>query len=419
MPRDRRRRGHASARRGRGRTVLLVLLIAATAGLIIGSLAEIHAQSGSFRKSIDTGYGALASRVVDASNQTGGELAALMETAAQLPNSAVPLPAGNEIQPGPDSSTFTARDEIQQGLDEAVDSTSEQATQAVALVPPYPTGSVSTQFNEVMAERSRATANLRTSIDRLLGMAPLPVAGAPPQPASQPSGPLTSIPAASAAMAAAGVLFQQADRDYRQLAAYVRRHHIPVHLPASVWVPSPAEDAPLSAVRLGALASALAGSAALFPFHKLVITAAGLVPAAVPPTAEAVTASGGPGIVGDSCSSPTSTVAGSTPVVLPPTRTVRALLTVTNCGTVVESGVVVTQTVTPVVPAGTAPPATGDRGGTTRTTITLRSGASVALSMAPLPVAGGHQYELTLTVAIPPTANPAGSSQQFLIQISS
>jgi hypothetical protein len=413
MPRDRRRRGHASGRRGRGRTrtLLSVLLIAVTASLVIGSLAEVHAQSGTFRTSIDTGYGALASRVVDASNQTGGELAALMETAAQLPNAAVPR---------------TARDEIQQGLDEAVGSTSEQASQAAGLVPPYPSGSVSARFTEVMADRWQATAHLRTSIDGLLGMAPLPVAGAPSHPSREPTSlPETAaalaakVPAVSVAMAAAGLQFQQADDDYRQLVAYVRRQHIPVHLPASVWVPSPAEDAPLSPVRLGASASALAGSVALIPFHQLVITAAGLVPAAVPPPAQAVAASGGPGIVGDSCTSPSSAVPGPTPAVLPPTRTVQALLTVTNCGTVVESGVVVSQTLVPVVAAGTAPPAAGQRGGTTQTRITLSSGSSVALSLPPLPVAGGHLYELTLAVAIPPSANPAGSSQEFLIQISS
>ena len=94
-------------------------------------------------------------------------------------------------------------------------------------------------------------------------------------------------------------------------------------------------------------------------------------------------------------------------------------MTVTNCGTVVESGVAVSQTVTPVVPAGTAPPAPGERGGTTQTRITLRPGSSVALTLSPLPVAGGHLYELSLAVAIPPEANPAGSSQKFLIQISS
>ncbi len=92
-------------------------------------------------------------------------------------------------------------------------------------------------------------------------------------------------------------------------------------------------------------------------------------------------------------------------------------MTVTNCGTVLESGVVVSQTLTPVVPAGSAAPPAGQRGGTTQTRVTLRSGTSAALTMPPLAVAGGYDYDLTLAVAVPPQANPAGSTQRILIQI--
>jgi hypothetical protein len=93
-------------------------------------------------------------------------------------------------------------------------------------------------------------------------------------------------------------------------------------------------------------------------------------------------------------------------------------VTVTNCGTVVESGVTVTQTLVLADPPGTAPPPSDDRGKTTDTTITLNSGASSAISLPPLPVAAGHLYQLTVAVAVPPTANPAGAAQKFLLQIS-
>jgi hypothetical protein len=69
------------------------------------------------------------------------------------------------------------------------------------------------------------------------------------------------------------------------------------------------------------------------------------------------------------------------------------------------------------VPAGSAPPPAEQRGGTTRAKVTLRSGTSAALTMPALAVAGGYDYELSLAVAIPPQANPAGSTQKFLIQI--
>jgi len=403
MPRDRRRRRRAAARRSRSRIILLALLIAVTAGLAIGSLIEIPAQSGSYRTSIDTGYGAMASRVADASTLTGAELATLMDKAAQLPNKPIPL---------------TARNEIQVGLDQAVSATSQQASEAAGLVPPYPTGSVSSRFTQVMSDRSKATSDLRTSIDRLLGMEPLPAAGAPTTSTQTGTAPLISIPRASAAMAAAGLLFEHADASYQTLIASIGRRHIPMHLPPSVWVTTPTADSPLGPVRLAASASALDNSPALVPFHQLVITSVGIVPPAVPPAPPGVAASGGPGIVGDSCSAPQSSVPGPTPVVLPPTRTISVAITVTNCGTVVESGVAVTQTVTPSIPVGSSAPPAGRRGGSTQTKVTLRSGSSIALSLPPLPVAGGHLYELAVSVAVPPQANPAGASQRFLIQIS-
>jgi hypothetical protein len=157
-----------------GRTVLYGLLIAVTVGLIVGSVAEIKAQSGGYRSSIDAGYGALAARVVDASNETGSELGHLMDQAPQMANGAVPR---------------TARAEIQQGLDQAVNQTSEEANQAASLVPPYPTGQISARFTQVLSQRAKATASLRNVIDRLLGMAPLTVAGAPSTPVPVAQGP--------------------------------------------------------------------------------------------------------------------------------------------------------------------------------------------------------------------------------------
>jgi hypothetical protein len=93
--------------------------------------------------------------------------------------------------------------------------------------------------------------------------------------------------------------------------------------------------------------------------------------------------------------------------------------TVTNCGTVVESGVGVSETLAPADPPGAAPPASA-RGGTAKATVTLRAGSSVALPPAGFAVAGGHLYTLTLAIAIDPSnqLDPTGSTQQFLLQIS-
>ena len=76
------------------------------------------------------------------------------------------------------------------------------------------------------------------------------------------------------------------------------------------------------------------------------------------------------------------------------------------------------QTLAVADPAGTAPPPVDARGGKDQQRVTLASGSSVALTMPPLTVAGGHLYLLDVSVAVPTDqANPAGTTQQFLLQI--
>jgi hypothetical protein len=364
--------------------------------LVVASIAEIHAQSSGYRRSIDAGYGALAARVVDASNQTGTQLAAVMDSAPSLTNQALPR---------------TARAVLEQGLDAAVAATAQEADQAAHLVPPYPTDQVSDQFADVMAARATGTADLRHTVDQLLGMTPLPIAGAPA--ASVPPAPavLISIGQATTSMANAGQIFQQSDADFANLTAQIRKMALPIHLPRSVWVPVPVASAPLGPPQLASSAATLGNAAALAPFHRLAITAVGLSPPAV--------AAGGPGVVGGDCTNVASNAPGATPTVLPPTTTVTAEATVTNCGTVPETGVVVTQTLALADPAGTAPPPPSARGSASRVSVALRSGASMALTLPPLSVASGHLYSLTVQVAVPASQqDTAGSTQQFLLQIS-
>ncbi len=71
-------------RRSRGRTALWVALVALTLVVVIGSLAEINAQSAGYRASINTGYAALASRLVVESNLTGRRLATLVDDAPEF-----------------------------------------------------------------------------------------------------------------------------------------------------------------------------------------------------------------------------------------------------------------------------------------------------------------------------------------------
>ncbi|MGD0311009.1 MAG: hypothetical protein ABSC90_00965 [Acidimicrobiales bacterium] len=374
---------------------MIVLIVAAGTILAVGSLVEVHAQSAGYRQSTNSGYGALASPVVHASNQTGSQLAALMEEAPDLTNQSLPL---------------TARAQLEQGLDEAVDSTRQQSVQAADLVPPFPSDDVSDRFTSVLSDRYTATTDLRATIDRLLGMTPLAVAGAPTSSVPVSSAPLISIGQATRAMAGAGLVFEHADDAYRSLTSMIKRQRLPIRLPGSVWVPPPVVRAPLGPVALGATAAALAGAKNLLPFHRLVITAIGLVPPSV--------ASGGPGLLSSDCAAATSAVPGAAATVLPPTATVTAEVTVTNCGTVPETGVVVSQTLVLSDPPGTGLPPAGTRGSASHVAVNLGAGSSMALDLSPLKVTNGHRYTLTVAVAVAPNQlDRAGTTQQFLLDV--
>jgi hypothetical protein len=419
----RRRRGHRPGR-SIGRLVLVWALVAVVLALVVGSVAEINAQSAPERQLTDRGWGELATRVVEDSNVTGSDLAILIEQAPTIPN--VPWSAGAVGQPSPGSNSARAR--IQQGLDAAVASADQESTQAAQANPPGPPGPAA-GLAGVMALRASTVTALRTTIDELLGMTPLPVAGAP---AAATSGsttpadgnPLITVGQATQQAAGEGAAFERADRAYAALAAGLRTGEstggTPLHLPPSVWA---APATPLASDELSGTPSLLAppAAAALVPFHQLVVTAVGLQPAAVPATTPGDQA--GSGLVGVSCGAPTSAVAvpGGPPAVLPPTTTVAALATVTNCGTVTEVNVPVVETLALDDTPGTPPPPAAASGGRSSTTVTLRAGSSQALDLGTLPVATGHRYTLTVALTLqPPPAGPAdlaGTTQEFVLQI--
>lgn len=386
--------------------MLVALLSVFALVIVIGSVTEIHTQSSGYRHSSTTGFGALASKVARASTATGSRLSALMAGAPQLQNAALAHTAPPVL--------VSARDQLQLGLDQAVSDTASQSSEAATASATFPTGAIGTDFATVMNERAEAAGQLRTAVDQLLGMAPLVAAGSPGASATPTSGstsPLISVDQATRLFAAAGDLIVQADAEYRALAASARRGgSTPLQLPRSVWAPPPVTSAALGANALAATASALSGAPALVPSHQLVLTAIGLTPPA--------TTSGGVGVVGDSCADPVTTTPGTAPTLLPPTSTVAVSATLTNCGTVVESGVAVTATLALADPPGTVAPPAWDSGGRTQATADLRAGSSVSLDLPALNVAGGHTYVLTVAIAIPPgQLNPAGSTQQFVLLV--
>ena len=179
----------------------------------------------------------------------------------------------------------TARAQIQQGLDDAVSATAAEARQAAAIATPPPSGTVAVQLSAVHDRPGRRhRIALRSTIDQLARddaaargrITVVLVPRSRPEPSSR-------RPRRRWAWAAAGRLFQQADARYRALLGDIRRHHYPVRLPASVWVPAPQSSAPLGSVQLAATAPALGGSPRSSPYHQLVLTAVSLDPPALPP----------------------------------------------------------------------------------------------------------------------------------------
>ena len=375
--------------------MLVGIAATVTVVLVAGSLLAIHTQSAGYRAAATSGYAALADRVAQSSTATGARLSAVMASAPALTNQRFP---------------DTARGVLQQGLDAAVRETAQQQSQAETIASPPPVAGLATRFTAVMTLRASTTAQLRTTVDGLLGMQPLPVAGSPS--AAAPADPATLISAdqAAAEMSAEGRAFEEADAQFRALRSLAASQRPPVRLHRSIWVHPPVGTAPLGATSLGATATALASSTALVPRHHLVVTAVGLAPPAIP--------TGGVGIVATSCIAPASTVAGATPTVVPPTGTLQALVSVTNCGNVPESDVTVSVTVAPADPPATTPPPVGQRGGRSQAVVSIASGSSSAPALAPLPVASGHTYTLVVAVTLPPgQADPTGATQQFLVQV--
>jgi hypothetical protein len=377
-------------------TVAAIVVIVGV--VVIASIVEINAQSSPYRQTVNRSFGALATPLVNASTQTGRDLATTMKQAA---------------------GTSSSRDGLQQKLDRAVADTTSQSRDATNLVPPAAVGSLGQQLVAVFAERAAAAATVRSTVDGLLEMTPLPVAGAP-APSSPSKAPALTAAQAVTLLTNAGAQIRKADTDYASVRRALARATGPVILPRSSWVTGPPASAPLAATQLAAAPPALAASPALAVVHQLLISAVGLSPPAVPGAS-----TGGVSTVGDNCPNPSTRPASPPATVLPPTSRISAQVTVTNCGNLDENGIVVSTSVqsVPGAPVQGTHPSTASSAPTTpssvRRTISLTPGSSTSLAMGPLSVVNGHLYVVTTTVVVPAgQKDPTGTTQAFLVQVS-
>ncbi len=482
-------------------------LVAVVTAVVVGSVVDISARSGSYRTMTDAAYGSMASVVVDQSNATAAALDAALSTAAGVPVAPAPsstpgagaasrststrspvstgrggaratspsstasssttttTTAGGSASRTASSSTTTtstaggstsrtasssttttthasskssspasssssssapvltgpgaARLELQAALDAAVRASRHAASHLAGLEPPPPQGSVAARLARVVDERAAAAAAIRSALDGLLELAPLPVAGAPSGASAPGPTPQVTVAEAGARLAAAGTILAGSDAAYAALVASARTGRAPVRLPASRWA-----RGELTPTALGGLAGVLATAKAYAPVPSVIVSAVGIAPpAVVPPGSGGLSPppagqTGVGGTFGEGCASPVSAVPSSSPTVLPPTGTVQATVTVTNCGAVVEGTATVTATLALADLPGTTPPSSARAGGSVKATVEVPVDGSVALTLAPLAVAGGHRYTLVVSVAPPvPQPSAAGTSQEFLVEV--
>ena len=353
-PDRRRRRAHRS-------TVVTLVAAALVVAVLIGGALRIGGASGPYWGAIDRSYAGQGKVLVDRSNRAAAQLGYVLG-----------------------KMTGQSRTLVQSELDLLVRTTADTAAAAAALEPPPPWGGLGSGFAGALADRARAVARLRRTVDGLLGMGPAPADTT----TSATAGPVLSSGSAATDLSGVGVLLERADRSYAQVRRAFRHAPGRARLPLSRWVRDPGYWA---AGPVATMVDQLLGSAALAPVHRVV-----LVPDAVSIT---------PAVVPQTPAAPSATSK------LPPTRSVTVTAVVANRGNVAEHHLVVTAAVRPL-DGGSAAQRT--------TTVSLAPGRSVAVLLAPLPVAPGHSYDLTVSVA-PPTGQAPGPSTTltFPVQVHS
>jgi hypothetical protein len=349
-------------RRSRAGRLVVLALVVVVAAVLIGGVTRIGPRSGPFNASVNRSFGAQGTVLADLSNATGASLRRLMG-AMQSED----------------------RQTLQAGLDDVTAQAGDQAARAAALASE---GDVAGRFATVFADRARSADEVRAAIDGLLGMRPLPVAGAPQ--AAVVTGTATtallSSTQATDRIAAAGRLLGRADASYRVLRHSLATMAGHARLPASRWITAS------STWQIGAVATQVdlvAASPTLEATHQLGLSVVQVTPPAIP--------------------SPTGVVTGGVSV-LSPTKTVALHVVLTNNGSVDEPHASVTFTLT-LLPTGAAT--------TRRRTASVLATRSASLSPVTFSVKPGDSYQLTVAITAPTgLAGAGGTSFSEALQIS-
>lgn len=374
MPPPVRRRRRRLLSRAGALGIAAVLFGALVLATLVGGLLREHSESSGYERAIDRSYAAQGRLIVGESNRLGEKLRTLLATMPRQRR--VPL----ELE-----------------LDTLVRSSASLAEEAATAASPPPSGSAGADVANAMADRAEAARVLRLAVDGLLGMAPLPVVGAPGATAPQAPGRRLSVTAAAGKLARVGLLLEESDRSYAAGRRALRLAPGHALLPASTWS---GRTTSWTTGGTLALANALVGSPSLAAIRRveLVTHALALTPAPVP-------------------SLGTGTTSAGAATVLPPTGRIGVSVVVANDGNVTERGIVVRASLQRV--AGTTA-ASGTGAGTERSEasrpIALSAGSSVAVTLPAFRVVPGHRYTIALAVD-PPVPDTPGATTSDAVDV--
>ena len=338
-----------SRRKDRGTTIGLVaagcavLLLVA---LVINGIVSAATSSTSYLQLINRSFTAQANSIFAAQNAQGRLLTQILTSA----------PA-------------QGRRGLQQQLDLLVRTTATEAAQATTATRPAPSGDLGPRFERIVADRALGASEIRGAIDGLLGMTPLPIAGAPSTPPLI-SGALLSSTEAATQLTQAGALIASADAavgGLRRSVAAAPGHPTMIR---SVFVKDPTL---LSASSMNQLVTDLEASTSLTVVHELTLLAVSLRPSALP-------------------------TPGSTSTNLPPTTTLVVTTVIKNLGNVAEKPVVVTASTTPVA---------GGIAGQVQAVGKVAANGAVSITLPTLAVRPGTP--ITLQISLTPPAGQGGN----------
>jgi hypothetical protein len=267
-----------------------------------------------------------------------------------------------------------------------VQQASDQATGAGMLATPRTPRNLGGQLAEVFAARARAVSQLRSALDGLLGMHPLPVAGGSHSGSTDAAAPtLLTFMQATNRITAAGQLLARSDQEYEGVRHDLAGSAAHAKIPSSVWITNAA------VWQIGSVATQVdlvASSTSLSATHRLVLRTVRLTPQALP----AVNGTVPPNVS-----------------VLSPTSKVEVSVVLANLGTVDEPHASVTFALTRQT--------TGKTVLQTRTT-SLAAAGSLTLPGVIFTVKPGHTYQLTVSVVLPSNEpSGVGSTLTKLLQI--